>query len=80
MRIAVRECRMDRKEFIKSFSGLRERCSRGSTRVARKKDYGARINLHKDENIQRLQRRIGDVEQTMHRAVRRPRSRKSIAA
>ena len=61
MRIAVRECRMDRKEFIKSFSGS-ESDSRWISRVARKKDIGARINLHKDE-IQRLQRRIGEVEQ-----------------
>jgi len=61
MRIAVRECRMDRKEFIKSFSGS-ESDSRWLSRVARKKDVGARIGLHKDE-IQRLQRRIGEVEQ-----------------
>ena len=61
MRIAVRECRMDRKEFIKSFSGS-ESDSRWLSRVARKKDVGARISLHKDE-IQRLQRRIGEVEQ-----------------
>ncbi len=61
MRIAVRECRMDRKEFIKSFSGS-ESDSRWISRVARKKDIGARINLHKEE-IQRLQRRINEVEQ-----------------
>ena len=61
MRIVVRECRMDRKEFIKSFTGA-ESDNRWISRVARKKDIGARINLHKDD-IQRLQRRIGEVEQ-----------------
>jgi RNA polymerase primary sigma factor len=63
MRIAVRECRMDRKEFIKSFAGS-ESDARWVSRVARKKDLGARINLHKEE-LQRLQRRIGDVEQAI---------------
>jgi len=63
MRIAVRECRMDRKEFIKSFAGY-ESDARWVSRVARKKDLGARINLHKEE-LQRLQRRIGDVEQAI---------------
>jgi len=51
---------MDRKEFIKSFQGS-ESDSRWVSRVARKKDVGARINQHKDE-IQRLQRQIGNVE------------------
>jgi len=63
MRIAVRECRMDRKEFIKSFAGS-ESDARWVSRVARKKEIGARINLHKEE-LQRLQRRIGDVEQAI---------------
>ena len=63
MRIAVRECRMDRKEFIKSFTGS-ESDARWVSRVARKKELGARINLHKEE-LQRLQRRIGDVEQAI---------------
>jgi RNA polymerase primary sigma factor len=63
MRIAVRECRMDRKEFIKSFAGY-ESDARWVSRVARKKDLVARINLHKEE-LQRLQRRIGDVEQAI---------------
>ncbi|MEL0138108.1 MAG: RNA polymerase sigma factor region1.1 domain-containing protein, partial [Halieaceae bacterium] len=61
MRIVVRDCRMDRKEFIKSFQGA-ESDSRWVGRVARKKDVGARINQHKDE-IQRLQRQIGNVEE-----------------
>ena len=60
LRIVVRDCRMDRKEFIKSFQGS-ESDSRWVSRVARKKDVGARINQHKDE-IQRLQRQIGNVE------------------
>jgi RNA polymerase primary sigma factor len=61
MRIAVRDCRMDRKEFIKSFQGS-ESDMRWVSRVARKKDVGARINQHKDE-IQRLQRSIGIIEE-----------------
>ena len=60
LRIVVRDCRMDRKEFIKSFQGS-ESDSRWVSRVARKKDVGARITQHKDE-IQRLQRQIGNVE------------------
>ena len=63
MRIAVRECRMDRKEFIKSFAGS-ESDARWVSRVARKKELGARINLHKEE-LQRLQRRIAEVEQAI---------------
>ena len=61
MRIVVRDCRMDRKEFIKSFQGS-ESDSRWVSRVARKKDVGAKINNHKDE-IQRLQRQIANVEE-----------------
>ena len=61
MRIAVRECRMDRKDFIKSFQGS-ETDTRWVSRVARKKELGARINLHK-EDLQRLQRRIQEVEE-----------------
>ncbi|MGA1580587.1 MAG: RNA polymerase sigma factor RpoD, partial [Luminiphilus sp.] len=49
------------KEFIKSFQGS-ESDSRWVGRVARKKDVGSRINQHKDE-IQRLQRQIGNVEE-----------------
>jgi RNA polymerase primary sigma factor len=52
---------MDRKEFIKSFQGA-ESDARWVSRVARKKDVGARINQHKDE-IQRLQRSIGIIEE-----------------
>ncbi|MEL0163258.1 MAG: RNA polymerase sigma factor RpoD, partial [Halieaceae bacterium] len=60
-RIVVRDCRMDRKEFIKSFQGS-ESDSRWVGRVARKKDVGPRINHHKDES-QRLQRQLGNVEE-----------------
>jgi RNA polymerase primary sigma factor len=61
MRIVVRDCRMDRKEFIKSFQGS-ESDSRWVSRVTRKKDVGAKINLHKEE-LQRLQRQIANVEE-----------------
>ena len=61
LRIVVRECRMDRKEFIKSFQGS-ESDARWVGRIARKKDIGAKITLHKDE-IQRLQRQIANVEE-----------------
>ena len=61
MRIVVRECRMDRKEFIKSFQGS-ESDRRWVGRVARKKDVGAKINQYKDE-LQRLQRQIANVEE-----------------
>ncbi len=60
MRIAVRECRMDRKEFIKSFQGS-ESDLRWLGRVNRKKDTGPKLNFYK-EDIQRLQRRIGVIE------------------
>jgi RNA polymerase primary sigma factor len=52
---------MDRKDFIKSFQGS-ETDTRWVSRVARKKELGARINLHK-EDLQRLQRRIQEVEE-----------------
>ena len=61
MRIVVRDCRMDRKEFIKSFQGS-ESDSRWFSRIARKKDIGAKVTQHKDE-IQRLQRQIANVEE-----------------
>ena len=61
MRIAVRECRMDRKEFIKSFQGS-ESDLRWLSRQSRKKDVGARLADFKDD-IQRLQRRINEVEE-----------------
>ena len=61
MRIMVRDCRMDRKEFIKSFQGS-ESDPRWVGRVGRKKDIGSRVAQHKDE-LQRLQRQIANVEE-----------------
>jgi RNA polymerase primary sigma factor len=61
MRIAVRECRIDRKEFIKSFQGS-ESDPRWFSRISRKKDVSQKINDFKDD-IQRMQRRIAQVEQ-----------------
>ena len=62
MRVLVRKCRMDRKEFIKSFQG-NESDLHWVSRIASKKDIGACITLHKDE-IQRLQHRIKEMEET----------------
>ena len=61
MAIAVRECRMPRKEFIQSFQG-KEADVKWVTRLARKKDYGARLTARK-EDIQRAQRRIQQIEE-----------------
>jgi len=61
MAIAVRECRMPRKEFIQSFQG-KEADVKWVTRLARKKDYGARLAARK-EDIQRAQRRIQQIEE-----------------
>ena len=76
MRIAVRECRMDRKEFIKSFPGS-ESDSRWVSRVARKKDIGARIQSSQRRHSA-MQRRIAEVEQG-NGSVALPKSKKSIA-
>ena len=61
MRIAVRRCGMPRKEFITSFQGS-ESDLKWLSRHARKKDYGAKLSAEK-ETLQRLQRRILQVEQ-----------------
>ncbi len=61
MRIAVRGCGMPRKDFITSFVGA-ESDLKWVSRHARKKDYGTRLTAEK-ENLQRLQRRIGQVEE-----------------
>ena len=61
MRIAVRRCGMPRKEFITTFQGS-ESDLKWLSRHARKRDYGNKLNAHKDE-IQRAQRRIGQVEE-----------------
>ena len=60
MRIAVRECSMPRKEFIKSFQGA-EADLKWASRHARKKDYGSKLSARKDD-IQRAQRRIQQIE------------------
>ena len=60
MRLAVRECRMDRKEFIKTFQGSEsdlEWIERGSSSDA----VNQRL-LNYKEDIVRLQKRIGVVE------------------
>jgi RNA polymerase primary sigma factor len=61
MRIAVKVCGMPRKDFITSFQGS-ETDPRWVSRHARKKDYGLKLANEKDE-IQRLQRRISQVEE-----------------
>ncbi|WP_189578003.1 RNA polymerase sigma factor RpoD [Marinobacter zhanjiangensis] len=61
MRICVRECRMNRKEFIKSFPG-NETNLEWAPKIARsKKPYAAAIGERLDE-IVRLQKRIANVQ------------------
>jgi RNA polymerase primary sigma factor len=61
MRIAIRDCKMPRKDFITTFQGS-EADLKWVTRLTRKKDYGSRLAAEKD-TIQRLQRRIIQVEE-----------------
>ncbi|MDX1734438.1 MAG: RNA polymerase sigma factor RpoD [Halioglobus sp.] len=61
MRIAVKGCGMPRKDFITSYQGS-ESDLRWVSRHARKKDYGPKLSAQKD-SIQRLQRRIQQVEE-----------------
>ena len=61
MRIAVRDCAMPRKDFIKSFQGA-EADLKWAGRHARKKDYGSKLTARKDD-IQRAQRRIQQIEE-----------------
>jgi RNA polymerase primary sigma factor len=61
MRIAIRVCNMPRKDFITSFQGS-ESDLKWVSRHARKKDYGSKLMAEK-ENIQRLQRRIMQIEE-----------------
>jgi RNA polymerase primary sigma factor len=60
MRLAVRECRMDRKEFIKSFQGSESKLDwiDGATKKA---DVNERLARHR-EDIIRLQKRIAVIE------------------
>ena len=61
MRLALRDCGMPRKEFITTFQGS-ETDLKWINRHTRKKDYGPRLAAER-ENIQRLQRRILQVEE-----------------
>ena len=61
MRLAVKVCGMPRKDFIASFQGS-ETDARWVGRHARKKDFGPKLVAVKDD-IQRLQRRIAQVEE-----------------
>ncbi len=61
MRIAVKVCNMPRKDFIATFPGS-EADLKWVTRHVRKKDYGNKLAAEKD-NIQRLQRRLIQMEQ-----------------
>ena len=61
MRIAIRMCNMPRKDFISTFQGS-EADLKWVSRHTRKKDYGSKLAAEK-ENIQRLQRRIIQVEE-----------------
>jgi len=60
MRLAVRVCGMPRKDFIATYQGS-ETDSKWIGRLTRKKDYGPKLALHKDD-IQRMQRRIAQIE------------------
>jgi RNA polymerase primary sigma factor len=62
MRIAIKVCGMPRKDFITSFQGS-ESDAKWVTRLTRKKEYGPRLAAEK-ETLQRLQRRISQVEQS----------------
>ncbi|PLW68193.1 RNA polymerase sigma factor RpoD [Pseudohalioglobus lutimaris] len=61
MRLAIKVCGMPRKDFISSFQGS-ETDLKWVSRHARKKDYGSKLNAEK-ETIQRMQRRIKQVEE-----------------
>jgi RNA polymerase primary sigma factor len=67
MRIAVRECAMPRKDFIKTFQGS-EADLKWIGRQARKKDYGSKLSARK-EDIQRAQRRLQQIEEETGLAV-----------
>ncbi|RLA57239.1 MAG: RNA polymerase sigma factor RpoD, partial [Gammaproteobacteria bacterium] len=61
MRLAVKVCDMPRRDFITSFQGS-ESDAKWVTRLTRKKNYGPKLAAEK-ETLQRLQRRIAEVEQ-----------------
>ncbi len=61
MRIAIKVCSMPRKDFITTFQGS-ESDLKWVNRHTRKKDYGSKLAAEK-ETIQRLQRRIIQIEE-----------------
>ncbi len=67
MRIAIKVCHMPRKDFINTFQGS-ESDLKWLSRQARKKDYGPKLMAEK-ENIQRLQRRLVQIEEQSGLAV-----------
>jgi len=68
MRICVRECRMDRKEFIKSFPGNETNLDWAPKIARSKKPYASAINERLDE-IVRLQKRIANVQSEVDLAI-----------
>ena len=60
MRLVVRECRMDRKEFIKSFQGSESKLD-WIDRATKKADVNERLANYR-EDIVRLQKRIAVIE------------------
>jgi RNA polymerase primary sigma factor len=61
MRLAVRVCGLPRKDFIATFQGSESDSKWLSKHTRSKKDYSAKLSAEK-ENIQRMQRRIGQIE------------------
>jgi RNA polymerase primary sigma factor len=68
MKICVKLCGMPRKDFITSFQGSETDLKWVSRHTRGKKDYAAKLAAQKD-NIQRLQRRIAQVEEQSGLAV-----------
>ncbi len=62
MRIVVRECSMPRKDFINSFQGSESDLKWLGRQTRGKKDYASKLSNRKDD-IQRLQRRIAQIEE-----------------
>ena len=60
MRLAIKVCGMPRKDFIATYQGS-ETDSKWIGRLTRKKEYGPKLAVHK-EDIQRMQRRIAQIE------------------
>ncbi|PLW81047.1 RNA polymerase sigma factor RpoD [Kineobactrum sediminis] len=62
MTIAIRDCGMPRKEFISTFQGAESDMHWVERQIDTKRDYAAKLSLHK-ETLLRLQRRIVQVEE-----------------